>query len=386
MNIRNIHAFIVDLSRARKAVKSSLQRKGRQPAGPMDRYPEYRGRRGAAGPSWPSAACIVEADDGSFGIGLTQHSGPILPVINEHFRTLLTGQSVMATEKCYDLMVRASAAYGSQGATSYAISAVDLALWDLKGKLLGRPVYELLGGPQKDSIACYATGFDIEWYLELGFKAVKLPMPYGPDDGIDGLNKAVEMVAETRAAIGDGVELMLDCWMAQDVEYAVRLGESLKPYRLKWLEDLLMPQDMSGFAAVRQRLPGQGLATGEHWYLPEPFLYAAEHRLVDIFQPDVKWCGGLSTAVRVCHIAEAAGLTVAPHGAMNDPYGQHLVFAMPAARWGERSSGVSPPGVPLSDMVELPGTAVIEDGCLTPSDAPGFGIEANRSWLERVTV
>ncbi len=386
MNIRNIQAFTVDLSRARKAVKSSLQRKGRQPSGPMDRYPEYRGRRSAAGPEWKSAACIVEADDGTFGLGLTQQSGPVLPIINDHFKNLLAGQSVMATEKCYDLMVRASASYGSQGATGFAISAVDLALWDLKGKLLGRPVYELLGGPQKERILCYATGFDIEWYLELGFRAVKLPLPYGPDDGIDGLNRAEEMVAETRSQIGDDVELMLDCWMALDVEYAVRLGEALKPYRLKWLEDFLMPGDMSGFAAVRARLPGQGLATGEHWYLAEPFLYAAEHRLVDIFQPDVKWCGGLSAAVRICHIAEAAGLTVAPHGAMNDPYGQHLVFAMPAARWGERSSGVSPPGVPLSDMVELPGSAVIEDGYLTPGGGPGFGIEADRAWLDRVTV
>ena len=386
MNIRNIHAFTVDLSRARKAVKSSLQRKGRQPAGPMDRYPEYRGKRSAAGPSWNTAACVVEADDGSFGLGLTQQSGPVLPIINDHFSPLLKGQSAMATEKCYDLMVRASASYGSQGATGFAISAVDLALWDLKGKLLDRPVYELLGGPQKERICCYATGFDIEWYLELGFGAVKLPMPYGPDDGIDGLNRAEEMVAEARATTGSDIELMLDCWMALDVEFAVRLGESLRPYRLKWLEDYLMPHDLKGFAAVRQRLPGQGLATGEHWYLAEPFLYAAEHRLVDIFQPDVKWCGGLSAAVRICHIAEAAGLTVAPHGAMNDPYGQHLVFAMPAARWGERSSGVSPPGVPLSDMVELPGTAVIEGGFLTPSNAPGFGIEADRAWLDRVAV
>ena len=293
----------------------------------------------------------------------------------------------MATEKCYDLMVRASAAYGSQGATSYAISAVDLALWDLKGKLLGRPVYELLGGPQKDHIICYATGFDIDWYLELGFKAVKLPMPFGPEDGIDGLNKAVEMVEETRSAIGNDVELMLDCWMALDVEYAVLLGESLMPYRLKW--DRGLP-DAPRPGRVRRRpagaCPGRASRPESTGTLAEPFLYSAEHRLVDIFQPDVKWCGGLSAAVRICHIAEAAGLTVAPHGAMNDPYGQHLVFAMPAARWGERSSGVSPPGVPLSDMVELPGTAVIEDGCLTPSDAPGFGIEADRAWLDRVAI
>jgi L-rhamnonate dehydratase len=107
---------------------------------------------------------------------------------------------------------------------------------------------------------------------------------------------------------------------------------------------------------------------------------------VDIFQPDVKWVGGISATVRICHIAEAVGLSVIPHGAMNAPYGQHLVFAMPAATWGERSEGVSPRDVPLEDMVKLPGTAVIKGGYLVPSDAPGFGIEVDSAWLEQVAV
>ena len=174
--------------------------------------------------------------------------------------------------------------------------------------------------------------------------------------------------------------------MALDVEYMVRLAEILAPYRLRWIEDFLLPDDLTGFAAVRQRLPGQGLATGEHWYLARPFFAAAEQRLVDIFQPDLRWVGGLSAALRICHIAEAAGLDVVPHGGMNDPYGQHLVCAMPAAGWGERSGGVSPPGVPLADVVDLPGTAVIEDGYLVPSDAPGFGIEVDRAWLEKAAL
>ena len=114
-----------------------------------------------------------------------------------------------------------------------AISAVDLALWDLKGKLLQRPVYELLGGKQKDKLFCYATGFDLEWYLELGFRAVKLPMPYGPIDGIEGLKKTEEMVVAARETIGDAVELALDCWLALNVKHAVRLGEALKLYNLE---------------------------------------------------------------------------------------------------------------------------------------------------------
>ena len=104
----------------------------------------------------------------------------------------------MATEKIFDMMSRLTTPYGSYGLASCAISAVDLALWDLKGKILDRPVYELLGGPQKEKIFCYATGFDSAWYLELGFRAMKLPMPYGPADGIEGLRKAEEMVAMVR--------------------------------------------------------------------------------------------------------------------------------------------------------------------------------------------
>ena len=169
----------------------------------------------------------------------------------------------------------------------------------LKGKLLQQPVYALLGGPQKERIFCYATGFDVDWYLELGFQAVKLPMPYSPVDGLEGLRKAEELVASAREKMGDDAELMLDCWMALDVEYTVRLAEILKPYRLKWIEDYLLPEDLEGFEQVRKRLPGQGLATGEHWYLPQTFATAVRRGLVDIFQPDVLWVGGISSCLRI---------------------------------------------------------------------------------------
>jgi len=300
----------------------------------------------------------------------------------------------MATEKMWDLMRRASAQYHTAGIPSYAISAVDNALWDLKGKLLGVPVYELLGGPQKEKIFCYASNTDIsygtensiDWFLELGFKAVKLFGRYGPESDIQGIRKTEELVAHTREQIGDDVELMLDAWMSLNVEYVVRLAEALKPYRLKWLEDYLLPEDMDGYFKVRQRLPEQILASGEHWYTIHPFATAASNGLVDILQADINWSGGMTTLIRICHIAEAFGLTVICHAGMNYPYGQHLSYAMPAIQWGERSEGVSPPGVPLEEMVVLPGTPVIKDGYLVPSDAPGFGIEITLDWLEDKTV
>ena len=90
--------------------------------------------------------------------------------------------------------------------------------------------------------------------------------------------------------------------------------------------------------------------------------------------------------MRICHLAEAYGLSVIAHGGMNYPFGQHLSTAMPAIHWGERSEGVSPPGVPLEEMVLLPGTPVIRNGRLTPSDAPGFGLEITKEWLEERAV
>ena len=244
----------------------------------------------------------------------------------------------------------------------------------------------MLGGPQKEKIFCYASGFDQEWYMELGFKATKLFTPYGPVHGKEGLIKLEELVASTREVIGDKVELMLDAWTGFDVEHTVRVCEIMKPYDLKWMEDYISPEDFVGYETLRQRIPWQTLATGEHWYLPTVFAAAAGRRLVDIFQPDVLWCGGITAAAKICHIAEANGISVIAHGGMNYPYGQHLSFAMPAITWGERSEGISPPGVPLEEMVKLPGTPVIKDGYLVPSDAPGFGLEIDEAWIESVSA
>jgi L-rhamnonate dehydratase len=380
MKITTIEAFPIDLS---PQVQRQIYQSGeRQPASPMARYPKYQGKRSSWMARWPMTGCVVTAEDGTFGFGVTGYSGPVCPIINEHFAEHLVGEDCFATERHFDVMMRISSPYGSIGLASYAISAVDLALWDLKGKLMGRPVYELIGGPQKEKITCYATGFDVDWYRELGFTAFKLPMTHGPVDGIAGLGEAERLVAGAREKVGDSAELMLDCWLAFDVEYTVRLAERLRPYGLRWIEDYLLPEEMNGFAEVRRRLPWQGLATGEHWYLPPTFSVAAENRLVNVFQPDILWCGGLTSLLQITQIAEANGIEVIPHGGMNWPYGQHVIYASSGATWGERSDGVAVPGVPLEDMVRLPGTAVIEDGFLIPSDAPGFGIEIDRAWID----
>ncbi len=392
MKIKEIRAVAVDLTPHPKTRPRVPEQKTEGFITPMERYTDFNRQRW--GNNWTRVACVVTAEDGTWGLGLTIHSGPVLSLINDHFAPMLIGQDCMATEKTWDLMRRASAQYHTAGIPSYAMSAIDNALWDLKGKLLGRPVYELLGGPQKDKIFCYGsntvisygTENSIEWFLELGFKAVKLFARHGAESGIEGIRKTEELVARTREQIGNEVELMLDAWMSLNVEYVVRLVEALRPYRLKWLEDYLLPEDMEGYFEVRKRVPDQVLASGEHWYTIHPFALAAKHGLVDILQADVNWAGGMTLLVRICHLAEAHGLTVICHAGMNYPYGQHLSIAMPAIQWGERSEGVSPPGVPLEEMVVLPGTPVVKDGYVVPSDAPGFGIEASLDWLESKTV
>jgi L-rhamnonate dehydratase len=388
MKIKEIRAFEIEVTPRPSTIPREPSRAERIHMNrPISRYPEVVHKsQGTARSAGLRAACIVVAEDGTWGFGISLYPGPVIGLIREVFAPCLVGENCMATEKLWDVMVRLSPAFGATGLASYAISAVDCALWDLKGKLLGHPVYELLGGPQKERITCYASGFDQQWYVELGFKATKLFAPYGPEQGLEGLRKLEELVATTREQIGDDVELMLDAWTGFDVEYTVRLAEILRPYRLKWIEDYIPANDLVGYETVRQRLSWQTLATGEHWYLPPIFAAAAGRRLVDIFQPDVLWCGGITAAVKICHIAEASGISVITHGGMNYPYGQHLAMAMPAVVWGERSEGVSAPGVPLAEMVKLPGTAVIQDGYVTPSDAPGFGLEIDEAWLESVTV
>jgi len=349
-------------------------------ANPMSRYAKVKAHRSLWLPRWASAWVKVTAEDGSWGLGTLAYAPTTAPVV-QHLASQLVGEDCLATDRAADMMFRMTKPYGTTGLASYAISGIDLALWDLKGKLLEQPVYRLLGGPQRERIFCYATGNDVDWYKELGFRGFKLACPYGPADGWEGMQRNEAFVAEAREIIGDEAELMLDCWMAFDVEYTVRLAEVLRPYRLNWMEECLIPEDFDAHIALRQRLPWQTLATGEHWYSHVPFQWAIAHQVVDILQPDINWCGGMTTVNRIAAAADAGGISVILHGGAVTPFGQHFTFATPSAPWGEYFVA-SPPGVPLEEAARLPGQPVAQDGWLVPSDAPGFGMEIDEAWIE----
>ena len=376
MKIQSIQAFAIrsDLvgGPARSTPTRPVWTDDAEVANPMSRHARFKRLRASWRPAWPSVGCLVTATDGSWGLGMTRYGTPVVSIINEHLAPLLLQEDCMATDKLWDMMLRMTSPYGG-GLAQYAISAIDLALWDLKGKLLQQPVYSLIGGPAREHIACYSTGNDTDWHMELGFGGSKLACPYGPADGSRALDLNEAFIAERRALVGDAVDLMVDCWMAFDLEFAVRFAQRMAPYHLRWIEDCLMPDDLEGQCALRRRLPESTLATGEHWYTLAPFAFAAAQRSVDIFQPDLAWSGGLTGCLKIAHIAESVGVAVIPHAGMNTAYGQHFGLAVSNCPSGEYFVA-SGPGVPLDEVRLTPGTATPRAGTLVPSDEPGFGL------------
>ena len=350
---------------------------------PLSNDRAFAGQARRFAPPWGEVVCVATASDGTFGVGMTSQAGPIVPVINDFFAPMLAGEPALATEKLWNMMMRsANSAFGASGLASFAVSAVDLALWDLKGKILDVPAYALVGGPARDRTRCYATGNDLDDLQDRGFDAFKLACGAGSGAATAGITETERLVADARAELGPDADIMLDCWPVLDASYAVRLGEAMQPYRLTWIEDYAQPDDWPGYADVRRRLPSQMLASGERWYTDRAFAHAAEQRLVDVVQPDIQWAGGATAVLRIAAVAAAAGIELALHGGCNDSYGQHLCHGLPGNRWAEMFVGCGPGESLMGAWRSTPGMAIPTDGWLVPSDAPGFGIDLTRDQLD----
>ncbi len=383
MKIKALRALHLDKPKHKPATPPSRSSwwEEAEVANPLSGFPRFKPHRKLWLPPFEETWVEVKLEDGTTGLGMTHHGRATAALIDDYFAPRLLGEDGLAVEHLNDMLRRLSVPFGSTGLASYAVSALDLALWDARGKASGKPVYELLGGtPDRAPLLCYATGNDLDWYQALGFRAFKLACPYGPADGLTGLRQNEAFVARARATIGDECDLMLDCWMAFDVEYAVALAERLRPYRLTWIEECLIPEDFDAHVALRERLPWQTLATGEHWTTTFPFQWAASHHVVDILQPDLAWCGGLTACWQIEALAQAAGLRVILHGGGNNVFGQHFSYAARTAHLTEFFVGTHP-GVPLEQAGHLPGQALPKNGYLRPIDAPGFGLEIPAKWF-----
>ena len=349
---------------------------------PINKYAEFSTTHGAM-PGAGTGDVVwaqVTAEDGTWGLGQTSFPDLVGPIIDRHFATLLRGRDCMATEYLNDLMWRSAQRFGAGGLASAAQSAIDLALWDLKGKLLGQPVYRLLGGPCRDRVLCYATSDDLDWSMELGFRHFKVSNPVHYDRGIEGLNAVEEHISAARDTVGPNAELMYNPVMPFNVEFAVRVAERLRPYGLRWLEEPLVPADLEGHAELRRRVGWLPIATGEDHRGRWAFRQLVERRAVDVLQPDIRWCGGLTETIKIYAIGEAAGLITIPHTGAGTPWGQHFAISMPESPMAEYWMG-SDPGVPLDEVCPIPGMPMPRDGYVEVSDAPGFGMEIDERWI-----
>ena len=342
-------------------------------------HPQYRHPLSSWFPT--DAMCVVEiqTDEGLVGTGWCEdYAGATSAIVENHLTKILVGADPLERSRLWDQLFRSTMPYGRKGPALYAVSAIDIALWDLAGKHFGQPVYELLGGRARDVVPVYASHLhftnedefvaEATEYVRRGFKAMKMRFLHGPADGLAGLRRNVELVQMLRAAVGDDIDIMADAYMGWDLEYALRMCRALEPFDMKWVEEPLLPDQIREYATLRRDSPVP-IAAGEHETTRYGFAQIIEAQALDIIQFDIGRVGGFSEARKVCALAQAAGLPVYTHA-----YGMptlHLATSDPAVGMVEYFP------VPVwDDVTEAPhfdGAAIPEGGQVSIGDAPGLG-------------
>jgi L-rhamnonate dehydratase len=357
----------------------------------LDSYPEFAARAPGRQPTTRVTATYVQIDTDE---GVSGLFGPIFEetavLIARKLAPHLLGADPLAGERLWDVLYRQDR-HARKGYEMMAISAVDCALWDLRGKALGQPVYRLLGGPTRPAVACYASmlghSLDLglvreraQWAVARGYRAQKWFFRHGPSEGLEGMARNVALVRTVREAVGPEIEIMFDCFMGGDATYIIRLLERIAEYHPRWIEEPVPPDRIGDFAAIRRasRVP---LATGEHEYTRWGFLHLLQAEAIDVIQADPDWCGGISELVKICVLASAYGKPVVPHGhSLHAPL--HVIAAQP------------PSVCPMQEFLLLaqpakqhfqPAYLQPIDGVLPLPEAPGLGVAIDAAKVERRT-
>jgi L-alanine-DL-glutamate epimerase-like enolase superfamily enzyme len=336
----------------------------------------------------------VLTDEGPIGVGSAMTSKALVSAAVALLRQHLIGERADEPARVSEKLRQSMFWQGRGGAVEHAISGIDIALWDLMGKICGQPVARLLGGCYRTRIKPYGSIlFDepprlretLRQTVARGFKAIKLGWrPFGRRD-----RRTDEQLIQTaRDAVGPEVELMVDAGGSEQFwphgyKWALETAKMLARYDVVWFEEALPPDDLEGFIELRRHSPVP-IATGEVLTRRQSFRPFIERHAVDIIQPDCTKCGGITEASRIASMAYEHNVLFVPHGwntAIGLAADLHLTAATPVARYVEYLT----PSPYLDDLVTTPFRPDAE-GFLTVPDGPGLGIELNRDALKRFGI
>jgi L-rhamnonate dehydratase len=341
-------------------------------ANPMSIYPGYAERRSSWFGVMTAGVIEIILENGVSGLGFMGggKASAAVAVIEEQFRGLVVGKSVFDTELIQEQLYRASIYYGRGGFTQSIISAIDIALWDAKGKLAAQPTYNLLGGRTRAELPVYYTGYDPGALQRYGIRNMKIAIPYGPAHGEAGMVKNEAAVARAREVLGKDAFIALDIYMSWDFPYTLRMYERLRQYRIEWLEEPVMPDDYDGYRAIRSRVDTM-VTGGEHEYTLAGFQRLIEGGCVDIVQPDIYRAGGPTALRKIAALAKAHHVKLVCHGIGSPTY--HFLSTLgqevcPFAEYVDIYKDATQQWL-LSDDPRP------QDGSIILRDAPGFGYE-----------
>ena len=345
----------------------------------------------------------VSTDEGITGWGEITGTFPVanrsVCAALRHVSDLIEGDDPRLIEMIWNKIFRSFTYMGSRGATTNIISAIDIALWDIRGKVLGLPISELFGGPVRDGVPIYChpqNGSSIEEMVqhvkaivETGQKALKLD-PFQPHHeeesngyltgklSAESENLGVDRIAAIREAVGPDIEVMIDCHGRFDAPTAIRLAKALEPYNIWWFEEPVPVESTHALRQVRENV-GVPICVGERLHTRWEFVPILENELADFIMPDVTWTGGISEIKKIATMAEAYYVPISPHdasGPVNVLAGAHAMASVPNHYRVETSRAKLNA---YDEYIDHP--LDIRGDKIYLSDRPGLGIELDRDYM-----
>ena len=279
--------------------------------------------------------CEVETDEGTIGIGNAALAPQLVKkTIDTYLAPLVVGEDPFDFSYIWEKMYRRTHAWGRKGVGMVAISAVDIALWDILGKLTNKPVFKLLGGRTKEKIPVYASKLysqpiknlqqEAENYKKQGFTMFKMRFGWGPKDGSEGMKKNIQLVEAVREVIGYDTDLMLECYMGWNLDYSKRMIPQLVKYNPRWLEEPVIADDVNGYKELNN-MNAIPISGGEHEFNLFGFKQLLDLNALSYIQYDNNRVGGFTIAQKINALAEAYQVPVIPHAGQMHNY--HLTMS-----------------------------------------------------------